>query len=95
MSTITIHDIERDPHGFLQRVEAGETFLVLRDNHPVAEVKPVTNHTCKTRPYGLAAGEFAVPADFDEPLPESMLEEFECVNPSSSLPATVGRSAMG
>jgi len=77
MSTISIHDIERDLAGFLHRVEAGEAFLVLRDNHPVAEVKPVANHAGKTRPYGLAAGEFTVPADFDDPLPESILEEFE------------------
>jgi len=26
---------------------------------------------------GLCAGEFEVPADFDEPLPESVLREFE------------------
>ena len=77
MSTISIQDIERDPLRFLDRVEAGEAFLVLRDNRPVAEVKPVPNRAGKFRPYGLAAGEFILPADFDEPLPESILEEFE------------------
>jgi antitoxin (DNA-binding transcriptional repressor) of toxin-antitoxin stability system len=77
MSTITIHDIKTDPQSFLDRVEAGEAFLVLRDNHPVAEVKPVANHAGKPRPYGLAAGEFKVPADFNSPLPENILEEFE------------------
>lgn len=29
------------------------------------------------RPYGLCAGEFQVPDDFDAPLPESELELFE------------------
>jgi hypothetical protein len=29
------------------------------------------------RPYGLCAGEFAVPDDFDDPLPESVIVEFE------------------
>lgn len=29
------------------------------------------------RPYGLAAGQFVVPDDFDAPLPEEILAEFE------------------
>lgn len=29
------------------------------------------------RPFGLAAGEFIVPTDFDEPLPEEILAAFE------------------
>jgi hypothetical protein len=29
------------------------------------------------RPYGLCAGEFEVPDDFDAPLPESVLKLFE------------------
>lgn len=29
------------------------------------------------RPFGLAAGEFVVPEDFDAPLPESIINEFE------------------
>jgi hypothetical protein len=29
------------------------------------------------RPYGLAYGKFTVPADFDDPLPDHILETFE------------------
>ena len=29
------------------------------------------------RPFGLCAGEFTVPDDFDHPLPEEILKEFE------------------
>ena len=29
------------------------------------------------RPFGLCAGEFTVPDDFDDPLPEQVLREFE------------------
>lgn len=29
------------------------------------------------RPFGLCAGEFVVPDDFDEPLPQDVLELFE------------------
>jgi len=29
------------------------------------------------RPFGLAAGEFVVPDDFDDPLPDELLDAFE------------------
>ncbi|MBM3861413.1 MAG: hypothetical protein FJ395_17435 [Verrucomicrobia bacterium] len=30
------------------------------------------------RPIGLAQGQFAVPSDFNAPLPEDVLQTFEC-----------------
>jgi antitoxin (DNA-binding transcriptional repressor) of toxin-antitoxin stability system len=77
MSTISIQDIQRDPVGCLRRVEEGETLIVLRDEHPVAEIKPVAPLLPQSRPYGLCAGQFTVPDDFDQSLPEEILEEFE------------------
>lgn len=70
MSTISVQDIQRDPLAFLQRVEAGESLLVVRDGLPVAEVKPVPAPSREPRPFGLCAGKFVVPADFDQPLPD-------------------------
>jgi antitoxin (DNA-binding transcriptional repressor) of toxin-antitoxin stability system len=77
MTTITVHEIERDLLRYLHRVEAGETLLVVRDDRPVAEIKPVPAPTGTARPFGLCAGEFKVPDDFDLPLPDSILQEFE------------------
>ncbi|MDB5297896.1 MAG: hypothetical protein JWO31_3879 [Phycisphaerales bacterium] len=80
MTTVTVHDVERDVLGFLRRVERGETLVIVRDDRPVAEVKPVpapANTVTGLRPYGLAAGEFTVPADFDASLPEDVLADFE------------------
>jgi antitoxin (DNA-binding transcriptional repressor) of toxin-antitoxin stability system len=77
MITISVSDIQRDPLGYLRRVEEGETLLVTRDERPVAEIKPVPAPSRKPRPFGLCAGEFTVPADFDQPLPEDVLREFE------------------
>jgi antitoxin (DNA-binding transcriptional repressor) of toxin-antitoxin stability system len=42
----------------------------------VAEIRPVTE-TETLRPAGLAAGEFVVPDDFDDPLPDELLDAFE------------------
>ena len=77
MMTITVQEIQRDPLGYLHRVEAGETLLIVRDDRPIAEIRPVLAPTGPERPFGLCAGEFTVPDDFDDPLPESLLAEFE------------------
>ena len=76
MSTISFQDIQSDPTALLRRVEAGEAFLVVRGGRALAEVKPIP--TIDTlRPYSLAAGQFRVPDDFDGPLPDDVLEDFE------------------
>jgi antitoxin (DNA-binding transcriptional repressor) of toxin-antitoxin stability system len=77
MSTITIDEIRRDLTGYLQRVKAGETFLVIDSGQPVAEITPVTQKVAGLRPYGLCAGEFRVPDGFDMPLPEEIIAKFE------------------
>jgi antitoxin (DNA-binding transcriptional repressor) of toxin-antitoxin stability system len=77
MSTVTLQDSQRDPLSLLQRVEAGESIVVTRGDRPVAEFRPVTHPSTVGRPYGLAAGHFVVPADFDAPLPADTLRGFE------------------
>lgn len=62
---------------YIRRVEAGEVLVILRNGKPVAEIKPTTLKSPVQRPYGLCAGEFTVPDDFDEPLPEDFLATFE------------------
>lgn len=80
MSTITVDELERTGISWLQRIAAGETLLVMRAGEPVAEIKPVAATEAilgQLRPYGLAAGEFVVPDDFDDPLPDDLLDAFE------------------
>ena len=77
MTTINIHEIQRDPVGYLRRVEEGETIVVLRDQRPVAEIKPVLPPGHQPRPIGLCRGHFTVPEAFDQALPDDILKEFE------------------
>ena len=77
MGIITIDEIRQDLKSYLQRVKAGETFLILDADQPVAEIKPVTRSREGLRPYALCAGEFRVPDDFDMPLPEEIMAQFE------------------
>lgn len=77
MSTISVQDIQRDPLAFLRRIEAGEAFVVVQGQRPLAEVRPLAAAAARPRPFGLCAGRFTVPADFDRPLPVDVLKEFE------------------
>ncbi len=76
MLNVTIDDIKRDPLKYLQQVEAGETLVIFKADKPIAELKPIVVSK-QLRPFGLCAGEFTVPDDFDDPLPEEMLNAFE------------------
>jgi antitoxin (DNA-binding transcriptional repressor) of toxin-antitoxin stability system len=77
--TISIEEMKRDINGYLQRVKAGETIVVTDADRPIAEVKPVSSEvgSSELRPIGLCEGKFVVPDDFDAPLPDGVLNEFE------------------
>jgi antitoxin (DNA-binding transcriptional repressor) of toxin-antitoxin stability system len=75
MRTISLQELTQNADTFLDRIEAGEQFVVTRGGRPVAELTAVAPTQLIPRPYGLAAGEFTVPDDFD--LPEDVLQVFE------------------
>ena len=77
MSSVTLQDLQRDPAALLDRVEAGERLVISRAGRPVAELRPLAPVARGPRPFGLAAGAFAVPDDFDAPLPDDLLRVFE------------------
>jgi len=76
-----MNDIERDLAGYILRVQSGETVVIVDADQPIAEIKRPSSHLRsephQLRPFGLCHGEFIVPADFDAPLPEEILIQFE------------------
>lgn len=77
MIQVSSDEIKRDFPAYLERVEAGETLVIVEAGKPVAEIKPILSNSSSLRPFGLCAGEFIVPDDFDESLPDSIVSEFE------------------
>jgi antitoxin (DNA-binding transcriptional repressor) of toxin-antitoxin stability system len=77
MLSVTVDEIQRDPAKYLRQVEAGETFVILQADKAIAELRPISSSNKQLRPFGLCAGEFTVPDDFDDPLPEEVLSAFE------------------
>ena len=81
MVRVSLDEMSRDAARYIREVEAGETVVVTRADRPVAEIRPVARNgeqaPAALRPAALAAGEFRVPDDFDEPLPPEVLDSFE------------------
>ncbi|MBD2448038.1 type II toxin-antitoxin system Phd/YefM family antitoxin [Nostoc sp. FACHB-152] len=77
MQKVTVDEIQQDPLKYLNQVEAGESFIIIQADKEIAELKPIQSTNKLLRPFGLCAGEFTVPDDFDEPLPEEILNAFE------------------
>lgn len=73
---VTVEEVEKHPREYLHRVLEGETLVLFRKEQPVAEIRPLSGES-GLRPFGLAKGEFVVPDDFDAPLPDEVLEQFE------------------
>lgn len=77
MIRLNIHEAKTHLSRYLKRIEQGETILLCKRNVPVAEIRPLSVQRDKSRPVGLAKGEFVVSAEFFEPLPEELLDAFE------------------
>ena len=77
MTTVSLDEFQRDLAAYLQRVKDGETLLIVKANEPVAEIKPVAFNEEHLRPYALCAGELRLPEDFDAPLPDDIIAQFE------------------
>ena len=70
-----MHEAKTHLSRLLRRVAAGEEIVIARGGRPVARLVPITEP--RERSLGADRGLFDLPADFDAPLPEDVLEEFE------------------
>ncbi len=75
---VTVDEIQSDLLKYLRQAEAGVTVVITQADKPIAELRPISTSSKQLRPFGLCAGEFIVPDDFDDPLPEEILSAFEC-----------------
>jgi len=76
MIRVDVEEIRKDLLAYLQRVEIGETLIITRDDKAVAEIKPIVYVAKALRPYVCVLAN-SRSDDFDEPLSEDLLAEFE------------------
>jgi antitoxin (DNA-binding transcriptional repressor) of toxin-antitoxin stability system len=55
---------------------AGEEVVIMRSGRPLVKLTPIQSAPFQ-RKLGTAKGDFIVPEDFDNPLPDSILNEFK------------------
>jgi prevent-host-death family protein len=77
MKKVSVAEAKARLSSLLDAVEHGEAVTITRHNVPVAEIRAVARPEESPRPWGLAAGVFDVPDDFDAPLPDDLLDAFE------------------
>jgi prevent-host-death family protein len=74
-TTVNIHEAKTHLSRLLARVAAGEEVVIAKAGKPIARLIPVTPHD--RRPLGADRGRGFIADDFDAPLPEEILAEFE------------------
>ncbi|MCS6997610.1 MAG: type II toxin-antitoxin system prevent-host-death family antitoxin [Casimicrobiaceae bacterium] len=89
MEVVNVHEAKARLSALLEAVERGETVVIARRNKPVAELRPVSPETLRTkrpkRPSGLARGMGRVPDSFFEPMSEEELADWYEIKPTDPL----------
>lgn len=75
MVTVGVHEAKTNLSRLLQRVASGEEVIITRSGVPIARISAITER--RKRVFGQDRGRLTVPDDFDAPLPEDLLDEFE------------------
>jgi len=73
-SEVNVHEAKTHLSRLLRRVAGGEEIVIARAGVPVARLVPVES---RSRVFGVDRGRFEVPEDFNAPLPDEVLRDFE------------------
>jgi len=74
MTQVNVQEAKTQLSRLLALVAAGEEVVIAKAGKPVARLIPV--ESSRRRVLGQDKGLFEVPDDFDDPLPEEVLESF-------------------
>jgi antitoxin (DNA-binding transcriptional repressor) of toxin-antitoxin stability system len=80
MIRLNVHEAKTHLSRYLSMIMKGETILLCKRNQPIAETRPLQPRLGRKRPIGLAKGQFAVPKEFFEPLPEEIVQVFQGIS---------------
>jgi len=78
MQTVNIHAAKTHLSRLIDAAANGEEILIARAGKPVARLVPLQGAQVRPRRrLGLLAGKLRIPANFDAPLPDDVLDSFE------------------
>ena len=73
--SVGVHEAKTHLSRLLDDVAAGEEVVITRRGEEVASLVPVGSGS--SRRFGTERGRLVVPDDFDDPLPDELLDAFE------------------
>lgn len=76
MTIINIHEAKTHLSRWLVRVAAGEEITISKSGRPIAKLVPLNARPERREPGG-DEGKVWISDDFDAPLPEEVLQDFE------------------
>ncbi len=76
MRIVNIHEAKTHLSKLLARVARGERIVIAKSGRPVAELRPVETPAA-TRRLGELRGQIFMAEDFNAPLPDDVLADFE------------------
>jgi prevent-host-death family protein len=76
MRTVNIHEAKTHLSRLVEDASAGEEIVIAKAGRPVARLVPL-QPVPKRRKLGWLKGKLEVPEDFDAPLPDEVIAEFE------------------
>lgn len=74
--TVNIHEAKTHFSKLIKRACQGEDIIISKAGVPVVRLVPVIEKSSE-RVSGTAKGKISISKNFDEPLPESIIKEFE------------------
>jgi len=74
MQIVNIHAAKTHLSQLLDAVQAGEEIIIARAGRPIAKISSLKP---QKRTLGLMKGKMSISNDFDAPLPENILNNFE------------------
>ncbi len=76
MEVVNLYEAKTNLSRLVDQANAGEQIVIAKGGKPMALLTPLTPKK-RTIRYGLMKGQFAVPVDFDAPLPDEVIDAFE------------------
>jgi prevent-host-death family protein len=77
MPSVNIHEAKTHLSRLIEQAERGEVVVIARAGKPVAKLVPFSDADMEPRRPGSMRGLITIRDDFDDPLPDDILEAFE------------------
>ena len=77
MKQLNIYEAKTELSRLVDEASKGETFIIAKAGTPLAKLGPISEEKPKKIKYGLMKDKVKFASDFDDPLPDWLLDAFE------------------